>query len=561
MFTSPSWLAFAILAAPAAAPSHTAPTGSSAVTQPVAPQPSTPSSTGDTSSAASPTAGTTDASTGAAKTSMDERLKTAEQLYKARKYVESARELESLWNDTGHPNALYNAALARFAAGHYAHTISYLEAYVRDVKDAPQDALDLAQFQLEKAKSNSADVPIRIGPPDAVTDGVEIWARRRPSDTNDTRPDVILKVLPPAQGSPAARSIYLDEGTWSIESRSTNFVSQPQEITIAKQAKSAPPINFSLSLDPKLRHVSFRIDVAPGTQLESAEVFLRPVGQDGTERKTQSCTIRPFEANECELIAPIGSWEVSASAPGFKHFRQVITVAKGQDRADFTLPMVSESAVVEAPPAEPVDVDVVPKRTRLRMAAGLNASGLPIFVTGLGLAVYGSNTYDRTISADPADCSSPTDAYNCRVDTIKAIRLRTAGLALVGTATGLFVTGLTAEFDVKKRVWYAELGAGGALLLGGTGWLAATSGALNRELKVDGAAPLWDQSAANIDRATNQRLAAAMFMGTGIGLVTGATVGLLVRKRFEVRKKPLPSVKLSPFTPVAGGGLMLNGRF
>ncbi|HFE47577.1 MAG TPA: hypothetical protein ENJ18_19160, partial [Nannocystis exedens] len=239
MFTSPSWLAFAILAAPAAAPSHTAPTGSSAVTQPVAPQPSTPSSTGDTPSAASPAAGTTDASTGAAKASMDERLKTAEQLYKARKYVESAHELESLWNDTGHPNALYNAALARFAAGHYAHTISYLETYVRDVKDAPQDALDLAQFQLEKAKSNSADVPIRIGPPDAVTDGVEIWARRIPTGANDTRPDVILKVLPPAQGSPAARSIYLDEGTWSIESRSTNFVSQPQEITIAKQAKSA----------------------------------------------------------------------------------------------------------------------------------------------------------------------------------------------------------------------------------------------------------------------------------------------------------------------------------
>ncbi len=563
MFTSPSWFAFAILAAPVAAPSQTAQTGSSVATQPTAAQPSTPGEAGVASSATSATPAATDANDANAdanQPSMDERLKTAEQLYKARKYVESARELESLWDDTGHPNALYNAALARFAAGHYAHTISYLEAYVRDVQDAPQDALDLAQFQLEKAKANSADVPIRIGPPEAVTAGAEIRIRRISDGADDSRPDIVLTVQPPAEGSPAARSIYLGEGSWSIESRSESFVSQPQEITIAKRAKSAPPINFSLNLDPKLRRLAFRIDVASGSELESVAVELRPAGQAGTERETQSCAIRPFEVNACELIAPIGSWEVSASAPGFKHFRQVITVASGQDTAAFTLPMVAES-VVDTPPPEPVDPDVVPKRVRLRMAAGLNASGLPIFVTGLGLAVYGSNTYDSTANAANADCNRPLDSYNCRVDTIKAIRLRTAGLALVGSATGLFITGLTAEFDVKKRVWYAELGAGGALLLGGAGWLAATSGALNRELKVVGAIPIWSQSIANIDRATNQRLAAAMFMGTGIGLVTGATVGLLIRKRFAARKAPLPNVKLSPFAPVAGGGLMLNGRF
>ncbi len=556
MFTSPSWFAFAILAAPAAAP--TAAPAQSAATQPAATQPTAAQPAAKANTAGAPEAAEPPKAE-AKQASVDERLKTAEKLYKARKYVDSARELEGLWDDTKHPNALYNAALARFAAGHYAHTIAYLESYIADVKDAPQEALELAQFQLEKAKEKSAEVPVLIGPPEAVAAGAEIWVRRIPKDPKDTRPDMTLRVPSPAASSPATRSIYLDAGRWTVESRSKGFISQPQEVTIGKRAKSADPVNFVLGLDPKLRQVAFRIDVPPGTKVDGVAVEL--VAKDDGE--TRSCTIEPFKLNECKLLAEVGTWEVSASAPGFKPFRQVITLTRGQETAAFTLPMTSDAPVVATPevPPEPTNKDVVPKRVRMQMAGGLNASGLPIFVTGLGLAVYGSNSYDRAINADAAECSGTTDNFNCRNDTIKAIRLRTAGLALVGTATGLFVTGLTAEFDVKPRVWYAELGTGAALLVGGASWLAATNVGLNRELLVNDAAPDWEGSVPNIDRSTNQRLAAAMFMGTGIGLVTGSTVGLLVRKRYEKRSKPLKNAKLTPFAPIGGGGLALSGRF
>jgi len=561
MFTSPSWFAFAILAAPAAAPTQTAQTGQPAKAQPAATQPAKAQpATAQPAKAATPEPAKTEPTKAEAEqASVDERLKTAEKLYKARKYVDSARELEGLWDDTKHPNALYNAALARFAAGHYAHTISYLESYVADVKDAPQEALELAQFQLEKAKEKSAEVPVLIGPPEAVAAGAEIWVRRIPKDPKDTRPDMTLRVPAPAASSPATRSIYLDAGRWTVESRSKGFISQPQEVTIAKRATSADPVNFVLGLDPKLRQVAFRIDVPPGTKVDSVDIQL-VAKEDGD---TRTCTVEPFKVNECKLLAQVGTWEVSATAPGFKPFNQVITLTRGQETAAFTLPMTSDAPVVAAPklPPEPANTDVVPKRVRMRMAGGLNASGLPIFVTGLGLAVYGSNTYDRAINSDASECSSADDNFNCRNDTIKAIRLRTAGLALVGTATGLFVTGLTAEFDVKPRVWYAELGTGAALLVGGASWLAATNSGLNRELRVDGAAPDWETSVPNIDRSTNQRLAAAMFMGTGIGLVTGSTVGLLVRKRYEKRSKPLKNARLSPFAPIGGGGLALTGRF
>ncbi|MCA9657994.1 MAG: hypothetical protein KC486_06595, partial [Myxococcales bacterium] len=364
----------------------------------------------------------------------------------------------------------------------------------------------------------------------------------------------------PAGATPAARSIYLDPGRWSVETRAKGYVSQPQDVVIGKKDKTVDGRNFVLALDPKLRQVSLRIDVPADAQVEAVEVELRSTTDSSAP--PQRCTIRPFEVNECRLLTEIGTWEVTASAPGFKPFHQVITLTSGQNPASYTLPLASETpvAVVPPPEVEPEKVDVVPKPVRMRVAGALNASGLPIFVTGLGLAVYGSNTYDRAINTDVADCTGALDNYNCRNDTIKAIRLRTAGLALIGTATGLFTTGLTAEFDVKPRVWYAEMGVGGGLLLGGAIWLGATTASLNRELMVTEPPP-WDQSVPNIDKATNQRLAGAMLMGTGIGLVTGSTVGLLIRKRYERRAKPLKSAKLSPFAPMGGGGLMLSGRF
>jgi hypothetical protein len=558
MFTSPSWFAFAILAAPASAPSQPATTGQPGATQPAQPATAGQPAKGE---AAKPAATAAAADPGAAaKASVDERLKTAEKLYKAKKYVDSARELESLWDDTQHPNALYNAALARFAAGHYTHAIAYLEQYVADVKDAPQEALELAQFQLEKAKERSAEVPLMIGPPEAVAFGAEVIVRRVATNDKDARPELTFAVPAPASATPAARSIYLDAGRWSVETRAKGYVSQPQDVVVGKKDKAVDGRTFVLALDPKLRQVSLRIDVPADAQVEAVEVEMRSTTD--TSAPPQRCTIRPFEANECRLLTEIGTWEVTASAPGFKPFHQVITLTSGQNPASYTLPLASDAPVAAVPPpdVEPEKIDVVPKPVRMRVAGALNASGLPIFVTGLGLAVYGSNTYDRAINTDAADCSGALDNYNCRNDTIKAIRLRTAGLALIGTATGLFTTGLTAEFDVKPRVWYAEMGVGGGLLLGGAIWLGATTASLNRELMVTDAPP-WEQSVPNIDKATNQRLAGAMLMGTGIGLVTGSTVGLLIRKRYERRAKPLKTAKLSPFAPMGGGGVMLSGRF
>ncbi|HRI09632.1 MAG TPA: hypothetical protein PKW35_17545, partial [Nannocystaceae bacterium] len=507
-------------------------------------------------------AGTPAAPAGPAAGSVEDRLLRAEKLYKDRKYVESARELEQLWGDTKQPNALYNAALARFAAGHYAHTIHYLDTYVAEVKEAPPEALDLAKFQSAKARERSVDVPLMIGPPAALVGGATLVVRRIPDKPEDQRPDLTF-TLPPGNGtSPSTRTIPLDPGRWSAEVSARGYVSTPQEIVITK-GKPATGVNFVMTPDPKLRSVSIRVDVPADAKADQVLVRLQAAGGAG-EPKT--CTIRPYELNECKLLVETGAWEISAEAAGFVPFRQVVTLTAGTSAAAYTLPMHLAAPPPPPLPVEPPSTDVVPKSVRLRLAGGLNAGGLPLFVTGLGLAVYGSNRYDKVINSEASECDSPSESYQCRGDTISAIRFRTAGLALVGTATGLFVTGLTAEFDVKPRVWYAELGVGGALLVGGAGWLGATNGALAKQLNVPagGTPPVWADSIPAIDKATNQRLAASMLMGTGLGLVTGSTIGLLVRRHYasKGRAKLAASVPVvGPYTNVGQLGLMVQGRF
>jgi len=547
MITCAPWLALALLAASPASPASSAP-------------PSQPPSAAAEQPSAAPAA--QPAAQAPAEGSVEGRLLRAEKLYKERRYVDSARELEALWDETRQPNALYNAALARFAAGHFAQTISYLETYAAEVKDAPPEALEVGKFQITKAKERSVEVPLIVGPPAALTDGAQVTIRRIPDAPTDRRPDLSVRLAAASESAPAATNLYLDPGRWSVAVSARGFMRAEREINVVKGKIGASPVSFTLAPDPSMRAIALRVELPAGERVD--EVSIRLVPRAGGDEHT--CTIRPFERNECKLLAATGAWELRAELPGYLPFSQQINLTSGESAAAFTIAMVTDAPpppVIEEPaPAGPIEV--VPKRVRLRLAGGLNASGLPLFVTGLGLAVAGSNRYDRVANAEPDACDSASEAFACRGDAITSIRMRTAGLALVGSATGLFVTGLTAEFDVKPRVWYAEMGVGGALLIGGAAWVGATNVALNKELRVgEGQAPpVWIDSVPNIDRATNQRLAAAMIMGTGLGLVAGSTVGLLVRRHHERKGKARAGLRsVAPYTNVGQLGLLLEGRF
>lgn len=64
------------------------------------------------------------------------------------------------------------------------------------MKDAPPEALEVASFQLDKAKERSVEVPLIVGPPASLNEGAEVTIRRIPDNPGDRRPDLFVRLTP-----------------------------------------------------------------------------------------------------------------------------------------------------------------------------------------------------------------------------------------------------------------------------------------------------------------------------------------------------------------------------
>jgi hypothetical protein len=272
------------------------------------------------------------------------------------------------------------------------------------------------------------------------------------------------------------------------------------------------------------------------------------------------CPLTP--AGSCSLKLEPGDWEVVVAAPGYQRYAEKVTLG-AQPTASFAVALTPTVAsaptptvtptetpaiagepvtVAEAPP-EPTVPEVVPRAVRVKTSTALVASGIPIFIGGLALGVTGSNSYqDRVTNGDPVG------------ELLPAIRMRSAGIGLVGAAVGLWTTGLTAEYDVKPAVWYAEMGVGGAFLLSGAIWAGMSTARWNN----DKVAETRCSNSEGVDCFASHRMGAAFFLGAGSAMLVGSTIGLLIQRKYL---KARPRTALSPYFAGTGGGLMVQGRF
>ncbi|HEY8379171.1 MAG TPA: hypothetical protein VIK91_21910, partial [Nannocystis sp.] len=263
---------------------------------------------------------------------------------------------------------------------------------------------------------------------------------------------------------------------------------------------------------------------------------------------------------KCGVRVEPGDWEVTVQAPGYQRHVEKFTLGQ-QPMSTFAIalapivaaaptptptpspsPEAADATPAEGPPPAPAVSERVPKKTRMKESAGLITSGIPLFIAGLALGVHGSNVYDQT-----------KQNLKTNGDLVPGIRLRTAGSALMGTAVGLWTTGLTAEYDVKPAVWYAELGVGVAALVTGAAWTGVSSSRWNSNM----IHTLACNNNQGVDCFTAHRMGAGFFLGLGTGLVVGSATGLIVQSRY---KKP-PKVGMSPTFGTGQGGLVVHGRF
>ena len=296
-------------------------------------------------------------------------------------------------------------------------------------------------------------------------------------------------------------------------------------------------------LDPASHDLTVRVD-PPAAVLAGARVSLHKLAPGAPP------TACPLDSDgTCEVRVEPGDWEVAVEAPGYQPHIERMTIG-AQPSASLGIALVPVPTAVVAP-AEPAPPTVegpapaperVPRKTRIRLSAGLLLPGVPIFMAGLAVAIHGANVYAHV-----------DETKQVNGDLLPAIRLRAAGLGLMGAAAGLFTTGLTAEYDVKPWLWLTELGIGAAALIGGSAWMSVTT------LRWNGN-DLHQMVCTNnegVDCFTAHRLGAGFLLGLGSGLAFGATTGLIVR---AAHRKP-PPVSLAPTFGAGHGGLSLQGRF
>ncbi len=535
-----SWITLSMLTTAHVAPPTTGASAASPATSAPAPGASTTAPTASATPEPAPTSAQP-----AASGDPEARAEQAAALYSERKYLEAAELLEALWASVHEPRDLFNAALARVALGHRAHAIRYWETYVLQ-PGVPADGIEQAQARLKKAQAATAGVNLRLAPAAVAEVGATYTLRRVSTDAKDERPPLVIEL--PA-GAPeftsGGRTVYLDPGSWELTVEARGYRTAVQELQI-KPNMAGFPKEIVLGPDPLFRHASFQVEPPEAVQAGATVTLQRMTAS----AQPVPCPLGPTGA--CALKLEPGDWEVVVQAPGYQRYTEKVSLG-AQPGASFAVALVPTIAAAPPPapppaqaaasePPKPEKPERVPKAVRMKLSTGLIASGIPIFIGGLALGVTGSNTYQdgRTMG-------------NSSAELLPALRMRGAGMGLVGAAVGLWATGLSAEYDVKPAVWYSELGVGAAFLLTGTIWSAVGTRRWNRN-----EVPKFHcGNSEGVDCFASHRMGAAFFLGVGTAMVVGSTLGILIQRKYMQKQR----TSLSPYFAGGGAGLVLQGRF
>lgn len=163
-----------------------------------------------------------------ASASKDERVAAAYQQFEKQRHVEAALEFEALWHDFKEPRFLFNAAITRYTARHYAHAVAYLNEYLALAAVTGADRVE-AQAQLEVAHREVTNVQAKVRT-EGVSGPVSVSARRVSELRSDLRPPLPVKLSPAAGGHGGA--IELDPGTWTLRAEAPGAAPAEVEVKV-----------------------------------------------------------------------------------------------------------------------------------------------------------------------------------------------------------------------------------------------------------------------------------------------------------------------------------------
>jgi hypothetical protein len=239
-----------------------------------------------------------------------------------------------------------------------------------------------------------------------------------------------------------------------------------------------------------------------------------------------------------------GTWQLQVDDPALESVELVVDVL-GQPGEVLHLDL------------RPHDHDL-PRLQRRRLVGVLAGLGGATLGAGIGVMLVGDRAVQRTLTRK--DCLEQDDCADTLADVTT---LRSAGAGILGAGAGVAIVGLTGlarEPRLRRGLWFAELGIGGAGLLGSVVAVALAARRFNHDATPSGD-PAGDPDAlAGIERRTVQHTAASAGIGLGSGLVFAAAIALL-RTQKNPQRHLAPALGMSPGGLGPGLALAVSGRF
>lgn len=192
--------------------------------------------------------------------SKEERVGKAAGFYEKGRFVEAALEFEGLVKDfPNDANFRFNAAVSRYGAGHFAHTIAYTRQYLASGTLKPEDRKE-AEAQLNEALRRAVTVRVTLRAPADGTTEATIVARHVARASSDIRPDLAFPVKLVRQQVTVA--LELDPGAWQIVATGRGYAESTKQVELTP----GTPSSLEVALTPAVA------DVAPGNAPQDRQV-------------------------------------------------------------------------------------------------------------------------------------------------------------------------------------------------------------------------------------------------------------------------------------------------
>lgn len=175
----------------------------------------------------------------------DERTAKAIAAFEGQRFMEAALEFEQLNRDfPGEGRYLYNAAVSRSALAHNAHTIAYLEEFLRRPQITADDRR-IVENELALARAATQVVAVTLTTLPEQLPGVRLEAGFASDFVSDIRPPLRIFIDSAQRG--ARGEIALDPGNWSIRGYCPGSFRSNSESTVA--VRRGAPTEIVLAVD------------------------------------------------------------------------------------------------------------------------------------------------------------------------------------------------------------------------------------------------------------------------------------------------------------------------